>query len=94
MSRFTRPQVASASQTFRRSILDRYVPRLTLKMFDTKESCLVGIADETGTLKESEVFCQFQENDESPPKVVVNEVLVCRAPACESFRISEMATQC
>ncbi|AFR96691.2 RNA-dependent RNA polymerase 1 [Cryptococcus neoformans C23] len=42
---------------------------------------LIGIADETGTLKEGEVFCQFQENDDSPPKVVVNEVLVCRAPA-------------
>lgn len=93
MSRFTRPQVASASQTFRRSILDRYVPRLTSKMFDTK-GCLVGIADETGTLKEGEIFCQFQENDESPPKVVVNEVLVCRAPACESFRIFETATRC
>ncbi|KAK6910761.1 hypothetical protein I203_104793 [Kwoniella mangroviensis CBS 8507] len=43
---------------------------------------LIGIADETGTLKEGEVFCQFQENEEgSKPKVVLGEVLVCRAPA-------------
>ena len=43
-----------------------------------------GVADETGTLKEGEVFCQYQENDESMPRVVVSEVLVCRAPARES----------
>ncbi|ODN90833.1 RNA-dependent RNA polymerase 1 [Cryptococcus wingfieldii CBS 7118] len=42
---------------------------------------LIGISDETGILKEGEVFCQFQENDETPAKVVVNEVLICRAPA-------------
>jgi RNA-dependent RNA polymerase len=44
-----------------------------------------GVADETGTLKEGEVFCQYQENDDSMPRVVVSEVLVCRAPACESL---------
>ncbi|WVQ80183.1 hypothetical protein IAT38_002288 [Cryptococcus sp. DSM 104549] len=42
---------------------------------------LIGIADESGLLKEGEVFCQFQENDDAPPRVVVHEVLVCRAPA-------------
>ncbi|WVN86300.1 uncharacterized protein L203_101463 [Cryptococcus depauperatus CBS 7841] len=42
---------------------------------------LIGVADETGTLQEGEVFCQFQENDESPAIIVINEVLVCRAPA-------------
>ena len=42
-----------------------------------------GIADESGTLKEGEVFCQFQESDEIEPRVVMTEVLVCRAPACE-----------
>jgi RNA-dependent RNA polymerase len=42
-----------------------------------------GVADETGTLKEGEVFCQYQESDEKPPRVVVSEVLVCRAPACK-----------
>ncbi|WVW85521.1 hypothetical protein I302_107559 [Kwoniella bestiolae CBS 10118] len=48
---------------------------------------LIGIADETGTLKEGEVFCQFQENEEgSKPKVVLGEVLVCRAPACDVRR--------
>ncbi|TYJ52353.1 hypothetical protein B9479_007047 [Cryptococcus floricola] len=42
---------------------------------------LIGIADETGTLREGEVFCQYQENDGTPPKIVTDEVLVCRAPA-------------
>ncbi|WWC90607.1 uncharacterized protein L201_005543 [Kwoniella dendrophila CBS 6074] len=43
---------------------------------------LIGIADESGLLKEGEVFCQFQENEEgSKAKVVMGEVLVCRAPA-------------
>lgn len=42
-----------------------------------------GIADETGTLKEGEVFCQYQEDDDHEPRVVVSEVLVCRAPACK-----------
>lgn len=42
-----------------------------------------GVADETGTLKEGEVFCQYQESDGSMPRVVVSEVLVCRAPARE-----------
>ncbi|ODO01343.1 hypothetical protein I350_06162 [Cryptococcus amylolentus CBS 6273] len=42
---------------------------------------LIGIADETGTLREGEVFCQYQENDGTPPKIVTDEVLICRAPA-------------
>ncbi|WVR09517.1 hypothetical protein IAU60_006585 [Kwoniella sp. DSM 27419] len=48
---------------------------------------LIGIADETGTLKEGEVFCQFQEDEKSAPHVVVNDVLVCRAPACDVRRV-------
>jgi RNA-dependent RNA polymerase len=32
-------------------------------------------------LKEGEVFCQFQQDDDHQPRVVVSEVLVCRAPA-------------
>ncbi|RXK35060.1 hypothetical protein M231_07680 [Tremella mesenterica] len=42
---------------------------------------LIGIADETGTLKEGEVFCQYQESDDTPPVIVESEVIVCRAPA-------------
>lgn len=42
---------------------------------------VLGVADETGTLKEGEVFCQYQENDDSQPTIVKSEVLVCRAPA-------------
>ncbi|KAK8854698.1 hypothetical protein IAR55_003437 [Kwoniella newhampshirensis] len=42
---------------------------------------LIGIADETGLLEEGQVFCQFQESDDTKPRIVVNEVLVCRAPA-------------
>nr|XP_019011562.1 RNA-dependent RNA polymerase 1 [Kwoniella pini CBS 10737]OCF50343.1 RNA-dependent RNA polymerase 1 [Kwoniella pini CBS 10737] len=49
---------------------------------------LIGIADETGTLQEGEVFCQFQENEEgSKAKMVVGEVLVCRAPARDVRRV-------
>jgi hypothetical protein len=43
------------------------------------------VADETGTLKEGEVFCQYQQDDKSQPRVLVSEVLVCRAPACKLF---------
>ncbi|RSH88373.1 uncharacterized protein EHS24_000913 [Apiotrichum porosum] len=39
------------------------------------------ISDESGTLKENEIFCQYQETDTHDPKVITGEVLVCRAPA-------------
>ena len=42
-----------------------------------------GIADESGTLQEGEIFCQYQENDETPAVTVEGPVIVCRAPACE-----------
>ncbi|WWD19157.1 hypothetical protein CI109_103615 [Kwoniella shandongensis] len=42
---------------------------------------LIGIADETGLLEEGQLFCQFQESEDSEPRIVVNEVLICRAPA-------------
>lgn len=45
----------------------------------------VGVADELGTLKEGEVFCQFKEPDTPEARIVVSEVLVCRAPARESY---------
>ncbi|WRT68501.1 uncharacterized protein IL334_005477 [Kwoniella shivajii] len=48
---------------------------------------LIGSADESGTLKEGEVYCQFQEGDDSPAKIVVGDVLVCRAPACDVRRV-------
>lgn len=32
-------------------------------------------------LGENEVFCQYQESDETAPVVVQAECLVCRAPA-------------
>ncbi|GFZ50894.1 hypothetical protein JCM24511_08652 [Saitozyma sp. JCM 24511] len=38
-------------------------------------ACLIGISDESGTLKEGEVFCQFQERDDEPPKFVTAEVI-------------------
>lgn len=41
----------------------------------------VGIADESGTLAEGEVFCQFQETEDKRPTIINCEVLVCRAPA-------------
>ena len=44
---------------------------------------LVGIADEAGVLEEGEIFCQYQQDEESDSVVVQSEVLVCRAPACE-----------
>jgi len=48
------------------------------------DECLyVGVADESGTLKENEIFCQFQETEEMEPRVVSGQVLICRAPACE-----------
>jgi RNA-dependent RNA polymerase len=46
---------------------------------------MVGIADETGTLREGELFCQYQESDETEPVIVTDEVLICRAPACTCF---------
>ncbi|OCF31540.1 RNA-dependent RNA polymerase 1 [Kwoniella heveanensis BCC8398] len=48
---------------------------------------LIGIADETGTLQEGEVFCQFQEDGNMAPRIVVNDVLICRAPACDVRRV-------
>ncbi|WWC63397.1 uncharacterized protein I303_105997 [Kwoniella dejecticola CBS 10117] len=49
---------------------------------------LIGIADETGLLKEGELFCQFQENEEgSKAKLVRGDVLICRAPACDVRRV-------
>ncbi|ORY35716.1 RNA dependent RNA polymerase-domain-containing protein [Naematelia encephala] len=42
---------------------------------------LIGIADESGTLKANEVFCQYQESDETEPVIVQSEILICRAPA-------------
>jgi hypothetical protein len=42
----------------------------------------LGIADESGTLKEGEIYCQYQESEETEAVVVKGEVLVCRAPAC------------
>ena len=42
-----------------------------------------GIADESGTLQEDEVFCQYQDEGMAEAVVVKDEVLVCRAPACE-----------
>ncbi|ORX38450.1 RNA dependent RNA polymerase-domain-containing protein [Kockovaella imperatae] len=44
---------------------------------------LIGIADESGMLKEGEVFCQYQDEGQAKPVIVQSEVLVCRAPACE-----------
>ena len=44
---------------------------------------LIGIADETGTLEEGQVFCQYQEADDTKPVIVESEVIVCRAPARE-----------
>ncbi|WVQ95053.1 hypothetical protein IAU59_002145 [Kwoniella sp. CBS 9459] len=48
---------------------------------------LIGIADESGTLREGEVFCQFQEDEQTPPRIVINDVLICRAPACDVRRV-------
>lgn len=42
---------------------------------------LIGVADETGLLKEGEVFCQFQITETDKPVVVTGPVVVCRAPA-------------
>lgn len=42
---------------------------------------LIGVADETGLLKEGEVFCQYQINPGDKPVVITGPVLVCRAPA-------------
>ncbi|WVF67576.1 hypothetical protein IAT40_002334 [Kwoniella sp. CBS 6097] len=48
---------------------------------------LIGIADETGTLQEGELFCQFQEDENTPPRIVLNDVLICRAPARDVRRV-------
>ena len=45
---------------------------------------LAGVADESGTLEDGEVFCQYQDEGMQDPITVKSEVLVCRAPACES----------
>ena len=47
-----------------------------------------GIADELGVLGENEVFCQYQEGDETKPVIVQSECLVCRAPARTSVLCS------
>lgn len=52
------------------------------------ELTLAGIADEAGVLEEGEIFCQYQQDEESDPVVVQSEVLVCRAPACELLSLS------
>lgn len=42
---------------------------------------LIGVADETGLLKEGEVFVQYQVTENDEPVVVTGAVVVCRAPA-------------
>lgn len=42
---------------------------------------LIGINDETGLLKEGELFCQFQKDQTAKPVIVKGRVLICRAPA-------------
>ncbi|KAL1413347.1 hypothetical protein Q8F55_001106 [Vanrija albida] len=46
-----------------------------------KSVYLIGVSDESGTLKEGEIFCQFQPPDAPEPTLIIGEVLVCRAPA-------------
>lgn len=43
----------------------------------------LGVADEYNCLREGEVFCQIQDNEDAEPRVVLADVIVCRAPACE-----------
>lgn len=42
---------------------------------------LIGVADETGLLKEGEIFVQYQVTESDKPVVVTGSVVVCRAPA-------------
>ncbi|KAK4685416.1 RNA-dependent RNA polymerase, partial [Tremellales sp. Uapishka_1] len=42
---------------------------------------LIGVCDESGLLREGELFCQYQDMLDKEPTVVTGEVLICRAPA-------------
>lgn len=42
---------------------------------------MIGVADETGLLKEGEVFVQYQVTEKDKPVIVTGPVVVCRAPA-------------